>query len=44
MEVNDFRRLGSAALDLCYVANGRQGRYIDFAINPWDIGRNADRT
>ena len=33
----DIRRLGSAALDLCYVANGRQGGYFEFEINPWDI-------
>lgn len=33
----DIRRLGSAALDLCFVANGRQGGYFEFEINPWDI-------
>lgn len=37
MQGSDFRRLGSAALDLCYVASGCQGGYIEFAINPWDI-------
>ena len=37
MEEGDIRRLGSAALDLCYVASGRQGGYFEFAINPWDI-------
>ena len=33
----DIRRLGSAALDLCYVANGRQGAYFEFYVKPWDI-------
>jgi len=37
MQVSDFRRMGSAALDLCYVASGRQGGYLEFSINPWDI-------
>lgn len=34
---SDFRRLGSAALDLCYVASGRQGGYFELDIAPWDI-------
>lgn len=37
MEKGDIRRFGSAALDLCYVASGRQSAYFEFAINPWDI-------
>lgn len=31
------RRLGSAALDLCYVAAGRFDGYWEIAIKPWDI-------
>lgn len=32
-----LRRLGSAALDLCYVAAGRFGGFYEMALNPWDI-------
>jgi myo-inositol-1(or 4)-monophosphatase len=31
------RRLGSAALDLCYVAAGRIDGYWEMSIYPWDI-------
>lgn len=31
------RRLGSAALDLCYVASGRFDGYFEMSIKPWDI-------
>lgn len=31
------RRLGSAALDLCYVAAGRFEGYWELGISPWDI-------
>lgn len=31
------RRLGSAALDLCYVAAGRLDGYWEIKIKPWDI-------
>lgn len=31
------RRLGSAALDLCYVANGVLDGYWELKIKPWDI-------
>lgn len=33
---HDIRRLGSAALDLCYVAAGRTDAYTECFINPWD--------
>jgi myo-inositol-1(or 4)-monophosphatase len=33
----DIRRLGSAALDLCYVASGRADGYFEFMLNPWDF-------
>ena len=32
-----IRRLGSAALDLAYVAAGRFDTYYEATINPWDI-------
>jgi myo-inositol-1(or 4)-monophosphatase len=31
------RRLGSAALDLCYVASGRFDGYWELSIKPWDV-------
>ncbi|MCU0486137.1 MAG: inositol monophosphatase [Anaerolineales bacterium] len=31
------RRLGSAALDLCYVAAGRFDGYWELHLNPWDL-------
>ncbi len=37
MKKSDIRCHGSAALDLCYVANGQQGGYFEYEINPWDI-------
>lgn len=32
-----IRRLGSAALDLCYVACGRFDGYWEFKLRPWDV-------
>lgn len=32
----DIRRLGSAALELAYIACGRQGGYFEAHLNPWD--------
>ena len=34
--VRDIRRLGSAALDLCFVACGRLDAYAERGLNPWD--------
>jgi myo-inositol-1(or 4)-monophosphatase len=31
------RRMGSAALDLCYLAAGRLDGYWELSINPWDV-------
>jgi len=31
------RRLGSAAIDLCYVACGRFESYFEFNLKPWDV-------
>lgn len=33
----DFRRMGSAALDLCYVAANRVDGYFEMALKAWDI-------
>jgi myo-inositol-1(or 4)-monophosphatase len=35
------RRLGSAALDLCYVACGRFDAYWEHIVRPWDLGAGA---
>lgn len=32
-----LRRLGSAALDLCYIAAGRFDGYWEISLNPWDV-------
>lgn len=40
-EVHSVRRLGSAALDLAYVANGRLDGYWEIGIEPWDIAAGA---
>lgn len=34
--VADVRRLGSAALDLCYLAAGRLDAYFEAGLHPWD--------
>jgi myo-inositol-1(or 4)-monophosphatase len=35
------RRVGSAALDLCYVANGRFDAYWEQTISPWDVAAGS---
>lgn len=35
------RRLGSAALDVCYVACGRFDGYWELSIHPWDVAAGA---
>ncbi len=37
VQVRDLRRLGSAALDLCYVAAARMDGYWEQQLNPWDV-------
>lgn len=37
MSCHDIRRLGSAALDMCWVAAGRFDGYWEDCLNPWDI-------
>lgn len=39
--VRDIRRLGSAAIDLCYVAAGRFDAYYEDHLNQWDIAAGA---
>jgi len=36
-----IRRLGSAALDLCYVACGRMDGFWEFYLNPWDFAAGS---
>ena len=36
-EVSNLRRLGAAALDLCYVAAGRYDGYWERQIQTWDM-------
>ncbi|WP_133129561.1 inositol monophosphatase family protein [Legionella yabuuchiae] len=36
-----FRRTGSAALDLAYVASGRLDGFWEFGLKPWDIAAGA---
>ncbi len=35
--VREVRRLGSAALDLCFVASGRLDGYVERGLQPWDL-------
>lgn len=37
LRIRGMRRLGSAALDLCYVAAGRFEGYWESKMNPWDV-------
>lgn len=36
-----IRRLGSAALDLAYVACGRFDGFYEYSLNPWDVAAGA---
>lgn len=36
-----LRRLGSAALDLAYVAAGRLDGYVEYSLQPWDVAAGA---
>ena len=35
--VRDIRRVGAAALDLCWCAYGRFDAYYERGLNPWDV-------
>lgn len=37
LEVRGFRRCGSAAIDLAYVAAGRYAFYFEAMLEPWDV-------
>ncbi len=37
LEGGDLRRLGSAALDLAYLAAGRNDMFFELLLSPWDI-------
>jgi len=39
--VRDIRRLGSAAVDLCLVAQGRLDVFYEQYLNPWDMAAGA---
>jgi myo-inositol-1(or 4)-monophosphatase len=39
--VQDIRRPGSAALDLCYVAAGRSDAHWELGLSPWDTAAAA---
>ena len=36
MQANDFRRFGSAAVELCFIAAGRADLYFEMRLMPWD--------
>lgn len=40
-QVNDLRRLGSAAYDLCMVAAGRYGAFLELGLNLYDFAAGA---
>ncbi len=40
-ETRGIRRLGAAALDLCYVAAGRFEGFYEYALQPWDVAAGA---
>ncbi len=37
LNITGVRRLGSAALDLCYVACGRASGFWEYVLSPWDF-------
>ncbi|MPV38571.1 inositol monophosphatase family protein [Georgenia subflava] len=40
-QVRDIRRIGSAAIDLCLVADGRLDAYYETGLNPWDMAAGS---
>ena len=40
-ETRGIRRMGSAALDLAYVACGRMDGFYEYSLNPWDVAAGA---
>jgi len=41
LRVQGIRRLGSAALDLCYVASGRVDGYWEIKLEAWDLAAGS---
>jgi len=41
LESRGVRRLGSAAVDLAYVACGRFDGFYEYSLNPWDVAAGA---
>ncbi len=39
--VQDIRRFGSAALDLCYLAAGKAGAFFECRLSPWDYAAGS---
>jgi myo-inositol-1(or 4)-monophosphatase len=35
--IRDIRRLGAAALDLCYLAQGKIDGFYEVDLKPWDV-------
>jgi myo-inositol-1(or 4)-monophosphatase len=40
-QVRDIRRLGTASLDLCFVADGRYNAFFERTLSPWDHAAGA---
>ncbi|OGR69058.1 MAG: hypothetical protein A2081_04115 [Elusimicrobia bacterium GWC2_61_19] len=38
---HDVRRMGSASLDLCWLAAGRTDGYWEFGLKPWDVAAGS---
>ena len=36
-----IRRLGSAAIDLCFTACGRFDAFFEYSLSPWDVAAGA---
>lgn len=39
--VRDLRRMGSAAIDLCWVGAGLTDAYVESGLHPWDVAAGA---
>ena len=39
--IRDIRRLGTASLDLCFVADGRINAFFEWTLSPWDHAAGA---
>ncbi|SEB43585.1 myo-inositol-1(or 4)-monophosphatase [Paramicrobacterium humi] len=40
-DIRDIRRIGSAALDLCRIADGQLDGFYEVGLNPWDMAAGA---